>query len=626
MYGFIEREPAVLRYGSIFLVLFVAAVIYWPGLNSRFLGDDHINLVDLVSVSDYGHLYYVFGSGHAGPARRPVSLFTFSLQHTSWPESPFDFKLVNLIFHLFNGVLIFLICRLLATLALKGKYCLLLPCLVTGVWLLHPMQLTTTLYTVQRMTILSAFFTLLGIFLFLVMRARQQVKDDPVINAVCGFIIMIFMSLAVFSKENGILLPVFILSIEYTLFNHLQRPKYWKIWVSSFLLLPLACLVVYLGLNFETNMAGYSFRNFTMQERLMTEAAILVDYLRLIIFPRPSAFNLYHDGYQVISEFTSPVFLFSALILTILIIGSILYRKVFPVFSFAIFWFLGGHLLESTYINLELYFEHRNYLPLLGIVFLVTWTALKLVDKFKPRIALIPVIIYCAMILTITVIEVDLWSRPGLQIQVWSENEPASTRGKNDLVTFYAATGSYEQASAVINELKAVDPGGFYNYVQQLDLDVCRSGNIYTEMQWGELINRATGSGPEGLRVISQLDNLTLDVISNQCPSMNISLYKLMLVTLANNSNYNSVQRANFYEFLSSLELVKGDPRKAAGYLVTSNELVQEITRETRLIRILEATGENEGAAVRRAQLLEKLEKENLLFRYNELIDKLRSD
>ena len=140
-------------------VLLLTTVIYWPGLNSRFLGDDYVNLSDLDSVSEYGYLYYIFGSGNAGPSGRPISLATFALQHNSWPDLPFNFKLVNLIIHLANGCLIFFISQFLANMLMRGRSRTILPIMVTVLWLLHPMLLTTTLYTVQRMTLLSAFFT-----------------------------------------------------------------------------------------------------------------------------------------------------------------------------------------------------------------------------------------------------------------------------------------------------------------------------------------------------------------------------------------------------------------------------------------------------------------------------------
>ena len=54
--------------------------------------------------------------------------------------------------------------------------------------------------------------------------------------------------------------------------------------------------------------------------------------------------------------------------------GSIFNSRRFPLAAFGIVWFLIGHSLESTFIPLELVHEHRNYLPLLGILLVpVVW-------------------------------------------------------------------------------------------------------------------------------------------------------------------------------------------------------------------------------------------------------------
>ena len=56
------------------------------------------------------------------------------------------------------------------------------------------------------------------------------------------------------------------------------------------------------------------------------------------------------------------------------LIGSAVYfRKTQPVYSLAVFWFFAMHLLESTYLPLELYFEHRNYMAMIGPLIAIAW-------------------------------------------------------------------------------------------------------------------------------------------------------------------------------------------------------------------------------------------------------------
>ena len=134
-------------------LLLITVYVYFPGLNSRFILDDFYNLQGLGDIQNQGLLYYVFGSGFAGPVGRPLSLLSFALQYQDWPLNPFAFKLFNLILHLLNGVLLFIFSLLLSrqvSLSMRQRY--LFAFVVAGLWLLHPVHVNTVLYTVQRMT------------------------------------------------------------------------------------------------------------------------------------------------------------------------------------------------------------------------------------------------------------------------------------------------------------------------------------------------------------------------------------------------------------------------------------------------------------------------------------------
>ena len=77
--------------------------------------------------------------------------------------------------------------------------------LVAG--LLHPMQLTSVLYAVQRMTSLSALFVFLGLIGYVYGR-RQVQRGEP-----RGFVLMTVgigagSILGVLNKENAALLPL----------------------------------------------------------------------------------------------------------------------------------------------------------------------------------------------------------------------------------------------------------------------------------------------------------------------------------------------------------------------------------------------------------------------------------
>ena len=112
---------------------------------------------------------------------------------------------------------------------------------------------------------------------------------------------------------------------------------------------------------------SYSERFFSMRDRLLTEPRIVLFYLTLLFFPTPSRLSISHD--IVLSEsLFNPLTTFSSILLIIVLLSvAIAQSKKNPIFSFSVLFFFLNHLIESTFLPLELIFEHRNYLPSLFI-------------------------------------------------------------------------------------------------------------------------------------------------------------------------------------------------------------------------------------------------------------------
>lgn len=173
---------------EICLLYVVVFLIYWPGLGGPFLFDDYPNLSQMAAiggVKDWPSFQAFVLGGFSGPTGRPISLFSFLLNATSWPADPYTFKVFNVLIHIVNSILIYLITRTFLKVALPSgstntinDRCLsLLALLCAAVWVLHPYLTSTTLYVIQRMAMLSALFCLLGIYLYL--KGRQLFLEVP---------------------------------------------------------------------------------------------------------------------------------------------------------------------------------------------------------------------------------------------------------------------------------------------------------------------------------------------------------------------------------------------------------------------------------------------------------------
>ena len=422
---------------NIFLLAFLIILTiasYWSGLNSSFLFDD---IPNFQGIGQHSHLggWRDFGlyllQGDSGLLGRPISLASFYINDQTWQGmNPFDFKYTNLMIHLINGLLIFLLSsKITEKLNQPSKINQWLPICVTTIWLIHPMQVNTVLYAVQRMTELSSLFTLVGLLCYLHGRNLLEKKSH------FYWVWLLFGTgfstiLAIFSKENGILIIVYILAIEYLLLRTKSHPPSKKLSLILFLFawIPFFALTLML---FKWGWIDQSGRLFTTNERVITETRILWIYIDHILIPKFSGNSLLYDDIEISHSLIDPITtLISTVSLITLFLGAWILRKRFPILAFGVIWFLAGHLLESTTVALELYFEHRNYLPMFGILFTASYYIIKFTQYSLNLRSIITLflIFYIGLMFLSTHNISQRWSDPAQLFASWLVDHPHSQR------------------------------------------------------------------------------------------------------------------------------------------------------------------------------------------------------
>ncbi len=292
-------------------------------------------------------------TNHSGPLGRPLPLISFILNHWLWGPETFSYKIVNLALHLFNGLLITHFLKKL----MPGS---MLAYSVSLLWLIHPLQISTVLYVVQRMTELSAFFMLIGCIAYLKARLAQQAKYYGVA--------LLALPLALACKETGILLTLYYPCIEWLL-AHRSPPL--KPCPPLFIILgtviPLLLTTLYCLFQWPVLEGRYETQGFTLLDRLYTEPVVVWTYLKQLLTPHIATLGLFQDDVVVHHALDLPVLLaLGAQSLLVFIAYKIRLKK--PLLFFGLLWFYSSHALESTFLPLELVFEHRNYLASLGFL------------------------------------------------------------------------------------------------------------------------------------------------------------------------------------------------------------------------------------------------------------------
>ena len=516
------NKQSILIGGFAAAALILTAACYWPSLSGPFIFDDIPNLQPLARsgglTSTDSWLRFV-GSNESGSLGRPISMLSFALNAQNWPTDPRPFRLTNLLIHLVCGVLVFAFCRRLFTLKYESSLSAWLALGCGAIWLTHPLLVSTTAYVIQRMTQLSCLFTLLGLLCYL--RGRLQLKTEARLGWLWVLIGMgLFGSLAILSKENGVLLPLYALIIELSLFGgSAYKIGQHRTALIIVLLSPILLLIGYLSLHLPSLHTALPGRDFTLSQRLLTQTAVLSDYLRLSLLPQMSGLGVIQDGYPISQGLLNPVK--TAICLTLLIglftLAILLGRKLIFL-CLGILWFFAGHSLESGPISLELYFEHRNYLPLLGIVIAIVGSLPALPKRIQQAapIALLGFIALCSFM---TWQSAKLWGDETLLIHVNAEEHPNSARAQMALLNLTTKQREWQKALVLATELNARFPEHGTIGLQRLTLE-CQTGNITpASLQRSQSLVRHANFDPA---LPDTLHYLTQAIISGQCEGIDL--------------------------------------------------------------------------------------------------------
>ena len=386
----------------LFFILVLSFLIYLPGLSGDYVFDDIANIIENQKIAitslDYSSLKAAFWSGDAGPLGRPISMLSFAINYYFTGFEPYFFKLTNLIIHLMNGIILYFISlKLFENIDFnneevnKNKY---LALMVSVIWLIHPLNLTSVLYVVQRMTSLSTLFGLLALLIYFTWRSKPLNLSNSIVPLVG---VSLALCCSVFSKESGLLFVGLIYWVELCIFktNNFEKKPIVLFGVKLNYILWLGVVfaifaLIYISLPFvgNPNLGG---RDFNTIERLYSETRVIFYYLKMIFFPLLSDLSLYHDDFEISKNIITPITtLYSIVGIFLISIFSLFLFKKLPLVLFAWGWFIISHLMESTFISLELIHEHRNYFASMGFIIAVVYSLSKFkFNKVRPLIYIV---------------------------------------------------------------------------------------------------------------------------------------------------------------------------------------------------------------------------------------------
>lgn len=460
------------------LLIPLGLLLYSNVLGAPFVYDDEAYIVTNLQITSLRNFLDFSGT-------RYVGFLSFALNYAVGGLVPFDFHLTNIAIHIANALLVYaLVLTVFRTPAMKGAgergVAVLAAFIASIIFLSHPIESQAVSYVTQRFTSLCAFFYLLSILLYVKCRmAREEGRGwlAPYLGSLASTVV------AMKTKEISFTIPFMIALFDFVFFGDgFRKGKWIRVpFYLTLIIIPLSILGPDIGLSAGRGTNAEHLRDLQVRDigklsritYLLTEFRGIVTYLRLLFFPVGQ--SLEYD-YPLSRSLFEPATLLSFLfLLSIAGLGAYALFKSRKggspwgaLFSFGIFWFFLALSVESTVIPIQdVIYEHRVYLPGIGIIISFTAAFFYIVDRVSLRsgsrvsrtvatIALL--LIVCPLLFTALYLRNRVWTDEIALISDSISKAPGKTRLYYARGLLYLKNGRYGEALADADEILSREP------------------------------------------------------------------------------------------------------------------------------------------------------------------------
>jgi tetratricopeptide (TPR) repeat protein len=351
-------------------LLLLLLVTYGNSSKGVWVFDDEPNIVENKYVHlktlDWENIQKTFYGIDQKKISRPVAYFTFGINYYFGQLNPFGYHIVNILIHYCASIFLFLfIYRTLNLPRLKEEYgssSYAIALLATFFWAASPVNVTALTYIVQRMASMAGMFYIMSMYFYLAGRINEHFLKKISFFVLCG----ISAALAVGSKENAVMLPISLYLYDLLLIQGITSEninRNFKYFLFPVIIVASLAVIFFVDVSSLLRLGDYVIRPFSMWERVLTETRVVVLYISLLLYPVSSRLMLSHDFIISRSLFDPWTTMAAILFITGCLGLAIAIARKKPLISFCILFFFLNHVIESSFIPLELVFEHTNYTP-----------------------------------------------------------------------------------------------------------------------------------------------------------------------------------------------------------------------------------------------------------------------
>jgi tetratricopeptide (TPR) repeat protein len=402
---------------------------------------------------------------------RIIGHLSFALNYAIHGVDVKGYHIINLAIHLINGLLVYL----LVTMTFKTDFFMfsvpedeghnlrnknsLFALFCALVFISHPLQTQAVTYVSQRLTSLATLFYLLSLTLYIKSRLSESVRWRYALYF--GSLLSAILSMK--TKEISFTLPIIVALYEFIFFsgNIKKRVLYTAPLLLTMFIIPVTLITNDSGsfgnIVASINENSKETASIARTSYLFTQFVVIVTYIRLFFVPVNQ--NLDYD-FKIYDSFMAlPVFLSFLLIAIMLSTSVFLYRRSlnqhtkvrreYRLISFGILFFFITLSVESSIIPItDVIFEHRMYLPSVGLIIAVVVVIMAISRQVKVSVRT-TIIIFSVVIMILSVLAFNRNFTWGNEITLWGDTaskSPNKARPHYNLGLLYMNQKQYDKS------------------------------------------------------------------------------------------------------------------------------------------------------------------------------------
>jgi protein O-mannosyl-transferase len=383
--------------------------VYWQVRNH-----DFVNLDDNVYVTNNPHvkagltqesIAWSFRGVHHGNWH-PLTWISHMIDVALYGMNPGQHHLTNVLFHIMNTLLLFLILRRMTNDLWKSG-------LVAALFAIHPLHVESVAWVSERKDVLCAFFWLLSMWSYFWYTQKPSVSRY--------MLILLFLIMGIMSKPMIVTLPFALILLDYWPLKRISfsypkkhavgfRKSYLPIFsekIPLLVLVAISCVITFLAEKSGGTISNLDFLPF--ENRIANALVSYFLYIGKIFWPQGLSVLYPHPGSWPFWQTAS-----TALLLVFITLGVLLNIRKLPYLAVGWMWYLGTlvPVIGLVQIGNQSMADRYTYIPAIGIFIIIVWGGAHLFSGWRCR-KWIPATVSIALL---SILMTTTW----MQIQYWN--------------------------------------------------------------------------------------------------------------------------------------------------------------------------------------------------------------